>query len=1032
MQNGFEGSSSGSTSFGKFGVASKRTTSTIRRHRGVASLLATLGMIVAALAAIPPATAALPPGVFELDGNAVAEVLKAGDDWSSAPNAFATTGIIAEPSASDVTYFTGGGSKDTNDISKWRYGGASVPDKDQITNAYAASYNTGSARSIYFGLDRFAVNGDGNVGFWFFKQNIVLGPSGTFVGTHTNGDIFIASAFTNGGAVSTIQIYEWMNGHLIGPLGGGGQCPLVGALPNVCARVNNAANAPALSPWSYVPKSGTPGTFPISAFFEGGINITAVLPGVQCFSAFLAETRSSQTTSAQLKDFAMGNFDTCRASIRIDPQDALNPVGTLHNLTLTVMKDSGSGFVAAPSVLVSASIVSGPGSFVGSNQCTTNATGQCVVTITSLVLGTTVVSASATVIIGSASYPVATDGTSFNSGPASKTWFRPRLATSTTTSPSPDSPIVLGESIHDVANVTDANGAPVPVGNVTFYLCDVGSGICASNGTQLGAPVALNASGLAQSIDVTPSQTGTYCFRGEYGGATLQLLEYSPSIDAGPNECFSVDPAPSSTATSPSSANLTLGESVNDDAVVDGLGEGFPDPTGEVTFYWCSLGVVPCESGGDQIGDPVALDENGLASSDPVTPLLAGAYCFRADYAGDGNYSASSDNRSNECFNVGKASSNTTTTPSNESIVLGDVILDGSVTSGLGGDYPVPTGNVTFYLCDLGVVPCASNGTQIGDPVALANGSASSDPIAPLEAGAYCFRADYSGDDNYNASSDGSLGECFGVDKAPSNTTTTPSSESIAFGESASDSAIVTGLGGDYPAPTGNVTFYLCAVDIVPCASGGDPIGGPVDLVNGSASSGLVTPSAAGTYCFRAEYAGDDNYLGSSDGRENECFEVSAPPQVTRTQGFWSTHLDLASLYWAAIPSGDRVICSKNLGDGSNDIPELMGGFWSDISKKSDGSSRSAKDQARMQMVQQLLAAMLNVQAFGADDGGAIDDALALCSAGSSAANLTAAAAALDAFNHSGEASPLNFNPGSADPDAAQAVADKPFWNNLP
>ena len=47
-----------------------------------------------------------------------------------------------------------------------------------------------------------------------------------------------------------------------------------------------------------------------------------------------------------------------------------------------------------------------------------------------------------------------------------------------------------------------------------------------------------------------------------------------------------------------------------------------------------------------------------------------------------------------------------------------------------------------------------------------------------------------------------------------------------------------------------------------------------------------------------------------------------------------------------------------------------MGGFWSDISKTSTGAKRSALDQARMQLLQQLLAAELNASAFGSVPAG--------------------------------------------------------------
>ena len=47
-------------------------------------------------------------------------------------------------------------------------------------------------------------------------------------------------------------------------------------------------------------------------FFEGGLNLSALFPqAVPCFSTFLTNTRTSQSESAQLKDFALGDIDTC-------------------------------------------------------------------------------------------------------------------------------------------------------------------------------------------------------------------------------------------------------------------------------------------------------------------------------------------------------------------------------------------------------------------------------------------------------------------------------------------------------------------------------------------------------------------------------------------------------------------------------------------------------------------------------------------------------------------------------------------------
>ena len=70
-------------------------------------------------------------------------------------------------------------------------------------------------------------------------------------------------------------------------------------------------DAIANAPWPFVNKDGET-DFAIGQFFEGGINLSDMFGGEPpCFGTFLAETRSSQETDAQLKDFALGSLDTC-------------------------------------------------------------------------------------------------------------------------------------------------------------------------------------------------------------------------------------------------------------------------------------------------------------------------------------------------------------------------------------------------------------------------------------------------------------------------------------------------------------------------------------------------------------------------------------------------------------------------------------------------------------------------------------------------------------------------------------------------
>ncbi len=223
------------------------------------------------------------------------------------------------------------------------------------------------------------------------------------------------------------------------------------------------------------------------------------------------------------------------------------------------------------------------------------------------------------------------------------------------------------------------------------------------------------------------------------------------------------------------------------------------------------------------------------------------------------------------------------------SIAVGDEESDSVLVTGniVGGS---PTGTVSFFECGVqtggSIVPCATGGTPLGIPVTLraapnSTATASSIDFTPTDGpGTYCFRAHYSGDNNYNGSTDASTGECFSVTQVGAPATSTPAAASIALGAANTDSVTVAGnfAGGS---PTGQVTFFACAPGTTPCSSGGTQVGPAVDLApalndTATATSRLFIPSSGpGTYCFRAVYSGDSTYTGSSDGTGRECFTVT-------------------------------------------------------------------------------------------------------------------------------------------------------------
>ncbi len=171
-------------------------------------------------------------------------------------------------------------------------------------------------------------------------------------------------------------------------------------------------------------------------------------------------------------------------------------------------------------------------------------------------------------------------------------------------------------------------------------------------------------------------------------------------------------------------------------------------------------------------------------------------------------------------------------------------------------------------------------------------------------------------------------------------------------------------------------------------------------------------------------------------GETKTCTITNNDIPTTRTQGFWSTHTTYTNSIFASGPMQKFVGSAPHKGAITNTTAagasELYGAFFSSISKKSTGQNRLAIDQARMQLLQQLVSAKLNCAAFGCN---AIDTAAVAAAdvafAGSSKSAILASAGILDAYNNSGDDQPFPVGTvvGAATPKTSQAYANKGFWN---
>ncbi len=334
--------------------------SRLRPTRRQGAILSAAMLIALVLA---PTAQAVHDLTFELEGNIAAATQF---DWASFFDANGAESPVL-PDASRPGYTDSGFSKDfsrkangafsTADPTTFATGSKdslpitpgwqcnkdnNVNDKIDILNAYAVAYVDPASgdQILYFGMERYSNDGDANVAFWFLQSNVgCVSPGGgstPFTGHHVDGDLLVVSAFTKGGVVSNIDVYEW-NGDDSGSLNPtaishGVDCKSTVAPDDTCATVNGPTNGVIDPPWDTQNKSGT-SDLQVSEFFEGGLNLTHSGIGDHCFNTFIADTRSSQSLTATLFDFARGSLGECDVNLTSTPSTTTTSLGSSDPVT---------------------------------------------------------------------------------------------------------------------------------------------------------------------------------------------------------------------------------------------------------------------------------------------------------------------------------------------------------------------------------------------------------------------------------------------------------------------------------------------------------------------------------------------------------------------------------------------------------------------------------------------------------------------------------------------------------------------------
>jgi hypothetical protein len=580
--------------------------------------------------------------------------------------------LVDEFNSPDPDNF-GQGSKDDMNVTAWNWTAAGGSAKTNIMQSFAAKYDG----DLYIGANRDINNGDANFGVWLLQNATVkcttamknagqCATVGTFVGKpnaqgfrdlvpHRIGDILIVSAFTNGGTVANIQVYKVIqtNGNGSNPNAVPGTCPanafdgyankstgttgiclqqlITQATPGTAAcntaiagppavpadaacAATNASVIASLDPRFLSTQSGSvKGQYPALTFFEVGLNLDDLGLTTECFPNYIVEGRQSQSVTASLNDFTIGQFQSCESGIKTQASGPVT-VGQTITDTATLSGTSGgatptgsitfkaySDLTCSTQVFTDTKTVSGFGDYTSAAYTTTAA-------------GTIYWIASYT---GDANFPAATGacGDANESSVVNKA--TPGITTSATAGP-----VSIGSTINDTATLS-GGFAPL-TGTVTFTLYGPGDASC-SLAAIFTSTVSV-VSGAATSGNYTTTAAGTYRWKAAYSGDSNNDPANSACNDA--NEASVVQPNSPALSTAP-----TVKVIHSDSATLS----GGASPTGTMTFNLYQN--TTCTGTPVFTATKTVAGNGSYASGDSTQFTVSGDTEFRwtVSYSGDAN-----------------------------------------------------------------------------------------------------------------------------------------------------------------------------------------------------------------------------------------------------------------------------------------------------------------------------------------------------------------------------------------------------------